>query len=140
MTVMMVTATKRHISEVDVRHDGDDGHCDKEAHQHGETVSPGAEDTCHFLLMRSSSGTGGVIAEEGSAAENTVENDDSDRQKIEVAQFRNIERIEEALVGDTVEHDRTDLLTPAEFGDDEEDDHHEDRIADESLETVGNEQ
>ena len=122
--------------EAVVEHEGDDENSDQRHHGSGKTVTPGAEDVGHFLLMRSAAGIGGVVADPCGAVEDGAGDRDDQCEDVEIAQFLDVHRVEEAFSGRAVEHDRRDVAEPGDVRKNEDREDHEDRITDDSLEAV----
>ena len=121
-------------------HEGDDDDRQQEDHNPCHAVPPCAEHAGHFLFMRGSSGSAGVIADPAGAVQDGADQRDDQSEYVEIPQLRNIIRIHETLSGNPVPHDRCDVVRPGEVQDDVTYDDDEDRIAEKSLETVRHQQ
>ena len=128
------------FTEVVREHDHHHGQSDQGAHQHREAGPPGAEHTSHLLFMRGAAGAGCVVADPAGAVENAADDGDYQTEDVEVAQLVKVHRVEEALSGRPVEHDRRDVVHPGDVAQHEDSENHEDRVAEQPLEAVGDDQ
>ena len=79
-----------------------------------------------------------IVADPACTVQNRTAERNDQSENIEVAKLGNIIRIHEALSGNTVPHDRGDIVGPGEVQDDITDDDDEHRVAEESLHAVCN--
>ena len=126
--------------EILVGHQRDHADGDDHAHEETEAVPPGADDAGHLLFVWTFSAAAGVVADPAGAVEDVVGDGDDQGEEVEVAELIDVIWIEETFSLDAVGHDRSDLHGPGEFAEDEEDEDHENRIADQPLEAVGDDQ
>ena len=87
--------------------------------------------------MRSLCRSACVVADPSGTVQNRTAERNDQSENIEVAELGNIIRIHEALSGNTVPHDRSNIISPGEVQNDVTDDDDEHRVAEKSLHTVG---
>ena len=90
--------------------------------------------------MRAFSATAGVVADPACAVQDVIRDSHHQCKQVEVAELIDVIGIKETFSGDTVRHDGGDLGGPRKFAENEENENHENRIADEPLKTVGHNQ
>ena len=128
------------VRELGVGHQRDHHDRDEQTHQTGEAHAPGAEDAGHLLLVGGAAAIAGVVADPAGAVENLADDAHRQREDVKVAQFLDIEGIEEILAVHAVHHNGCDGIAPREVVENVARDDDEDRVADQTLKGVGDEQ
>ena len=119
-------------------------HCDdrtgnKHIKNRPQSTAPGSQQTCHFLFVSRTRRRLGTAAVNPAHTLNKARNDRNDqhRKQVEVTQFGNIHRIDEAFVFHPVHHHRHHFISPRELI------HHKDhkkrqhRVNNETLHGIG---
>ena len=112
----------------------DDGNQNVE--EYVERASPVAEETGHLLLV-GRTGAAGAAGDPAAAVQKDGEHRDAESEEVEVPQFFDVVGIEKTFARDPVGHDGGDLLRPREFDETEDDEGDEQRIEEQSLQRVG---
>ena len=105
-----------------------------------ETVPPGTEDSCHFLLMSGACRTGCTSAEPVSPVDDVGKERDEYRKHIEIAQGFDVIRIDETFPGYPVGHHRDDLIPPGKIQQDIQCETENDRISHQPLKRICDQQ
>ena len=122
------------------RHEDDDHDRQQKDHHVGETVFPRSEHICHFLFVRRSPRSAGVVSDPARAVQDRTEKGHDQREDVEVAELGNIIRVHETLSRNVIPHDGRNIVGPREVQNDVADDDDEDRVAEQSLKAVCDQQ